>query len=59
VLTRELPELAGQLVFMTGGAFTPGARDFLDRVPNVRLEKPIDIERLRALVDEALRRARQ
>jgi PAS domain S-box-containing protein len=59
VLARELPELAGQLVFMTGGAFTPGARDFLDRVPNVRLEKPIDIDKLRALVDEALRRARQ
>jgi hypothetical protein len=31
-------------VFLTGGAFTPESRDFLERVPNPRLEKPFDID---------------
>jgi two-component system cell cycle sensor histidine kinase/response regulator CckA len=30
------------LVFMTGGAFTAGAREFLSRVPNPCFEKPFD-----------------
>ncbi|HET8540214.1 MAG TPA: PAS domain S-box protein [Anaeromyxobacter sp.] len=53
-LAREAPALAGLLVFLTGGAFTPDARDFLARVPNVRLEKPISPEALRAAVASAL-----
>lgn len=44
------PELAERLVFMTGGAFTEEAREFLRRVPDSRrLEKPFsssDIERV-------------
>jgi signal transduction histidine kinase len=36
------PEQAGHIVFVTGGAFTARAREFLDRVPNQKLEKPID-----------------
>ena len=40
---------------MTGGAFTQAARDFLDRVPNERLDKPIDLSRLRALLAGRLR----
>jgi PAS domain S-box-containing protein len=36
------PEVARRVVFLTGGAFTPAAREFLARVPNVRLEKPFD-----------------
>ena len=38
------------MVFMTGGAFTTHARDFLDRVPNARVDKPFDVRALRALV---------
>jgi PAS domain S-box-containing protein len=34
--------LADRMIFMTGGAFTTAAREFLDRVPNPRLEKPFD-----------------
>jgi PAS domain S-box-containing protein len=49
-LARELPEQAGRVVFMTGGAFTAAAREFLERVPNPRLDKPIDFERLDALI---------
>ncbi len=50
-LEAERPELAGRLVFMTGGAFTDEARAFLSRVPAARqLEKPFSTEAiLRAL----------
>ncbi len=41
---------------MTGGAFTVSARDFLDRVPNPRLEKPFDSAALRALVNRQVSR---
>src|SRR5207249_2888317 len=46
----ERPELQPRIIFMTGGAFTPAARAFLDRVPNERLDKPFDTNALRALV---------
>jgi hypothetical protein len=48
-ITSERPELAARFVFITGGAFTEKAREFLDRHPGARLEKPFtidDIERL-------------
>jgi hypothetical protein len=38
------------MVFVTGGAFTMRARDFLDRVKNERLSKPFDIGAIVALV---------
>jgi CheY-like chemotaxis protein len=47
---RTHPALAARVVFMTGGAFTPLARQYLDAVPNPRLEKPFDAKSLRALV---------
>jgi hypothetical protein len=43
------------MVFITGGAFTHRAREFLDRVPNLCLEKPFDVRNLRALVNDRLR----
>jgi PAS domain S-box-containing protein len=39
-LSRDAPGLANRIVFTTGGAFTPAARAFLERVPNLRLAKP-------------------
>jgi two-component system, cell cycle sensor histidine kinase and response regulator CckA len=51
-VTDKMPELADRFVFMTGGAFTSGARDFLDHVANERIEKPFDPNRLRTLVRE-------
>jgi two-component system cell cycle sensor histidine kinase/response regulator CckA len=51
-LAERLPEMVPRMVFMTGGAFTNGARSFLDRVPNRRIEKPFEAARLRALVAE-------
>ena len=35
---------------MTGGAFTPRAREFLERVPNPRVEKPFDFQNLKLLL---------
>ncbi len=49
-LLREVPEVVERMVFMTGGAFTPSARAFLDEVSNERLEKPIDMRNLQAFV---------
>jgi PAS domain S-box-containing protein len=42
------PRLAERMLFITGGAFTPKAKAFLSRVPNPRLEKPFDLQSLRA-----------
>jgi CheY-like chemotaxis protein/two-component sensor histidine kinase len=46
------PELAERTVFLTGGAFTSEAREFLERVPNPNIAKPFDIVALRALVNQ-------
>jgi CheY-like chemotaxis protein len=56
-LLRRLPNQASRMVFLTGGAFTPRARAFLDEVPNPRLEKPFEIRELLALLGERLSKA--
>ena len=53
-LAGMLPEQAVKVVFMTGGAFTPRAREFLARLPNLRLEKPFDLGHILALVGAQL-----
>ncbi|HET6338164.1 MAG TPA: response regulator [Polyangiales bacterium] len=47
---RRYPGVQEHFVFMTGGAFTQQAKDFLASVPNPIVEKPFDIRALRALV---------
>ncbi|MEO8181749.1 MAG: response regulator [Deltaproteobacteria bacterium] len=54
-VSAQAPELAARIIFLTGGAFTVKAREFLDRVANPRLEKPFDLPALRALVNAQLR----
>ena len=49
-VSRLLPELASQIIFMTGGAFTVRAREFLDRIENPQLDKPFDSARLLSLI---------
>jgi len=49
-VARRFPELTGSIVFVTGGAFTPAAHEFLDRVPNEVLEKPFSPTTLREVV---------
>jgi PAS domain S-box-containing protein len=57
-LYRELverhPRLAGRVLFLTGGAFTPAAREFLERAAVTCLEKPFDLAALRAAVAKKL-----
>ncbi len=53
---RMRPEQAARVVFLSGGAFSTAAEEFLDRVPNPKLDKPIDLADLLALVEEVARR---
>ncbi|MES1206148.1 MAG: PAS domain S-box protein [Pseudomonadota bacterium] len=50
-VAERRPGLARRFVFMTGGAFTPRALEFLTNVSNPRLEKPFDVAALRAVID--------
>jgi signal transduction histidine kinase len=54
-LARLEPDLAARIVFVTGGAFTAGARAFLDTVPNQRIEKPFETQQLRAVINDRVR----
>jgi CheY-like chemotaxis protein len=53
-LAQARPEEADRLIFMTGGAFTPRAREFLSDGDRPCLEKPFEPEALRRLVGERL-----
>ena len=53
-LSRIAPEQADRMVFLTGGAFTPRARAFLDETPNQVVEKPFEARLLRALINERI-----
>ncbi|MFH1807618.1 MAG: PAS domain S-box protein [Pseudomonadota bacterium] len=57
-LAGHNPALARQVVFVTGGAFTPKASEYLGRVDNLRVEKPFDAANLRRLVGELVRAVR-
>jgi PAS domain S-box-containing protein len=50
VLLGRDPDLAKRVVFLTGGAVTPNARDFLSSVSNQRLDKPFGALELRTIV---------
>lgn len=50
---------AARIVFMTGGAFSPRAREFLESTSNRHLFKPFSTHDIRALVAEVLRRGSQ
>jgi CheY-like chemotaxis protein len=51
-VTRHRPELGPRFVFMTGGAFTERATEFLGRIPNDRIDKPFNRAALKALLAE-------
>ena len=57
-LMETAPEQARRMVFITGGAYTPAARSFLEQVSNPRVEKPFEPDKLRAQVLEAVKRSR-
>ncbi|MDB4983347.1 MAG: Sensory box histidine kinase/response regulator [Myxococcales bacterium] len=49
-ISRLRPGLEESFIFMTGGAFTERATEFLERIKNRRLEKPFETSVLRAAV---------
>jgi PAS domain S-box-containing protein len=46
-LARDRADLCSRIIFMTGGAFTPQMRKFLDGIPNAQLDKPFATDELR------------
>ncbi len=53
-VAAERPDVARRMIFITGGAFTARARDFLENVSNTCLDKPFDPHALLSLVNERL-----
>jgi signal transduction histidine kinase/ActR/RegA family two-component response regulator len=53
-LTRRRPEMARRMLFLTGGAFTPPARAFMESNRARCMEKPIEAEELRSRIADAL-----
>jgi len=51
VIAERQPELLPRFVFITGGAFTDSARDFLDSYPGRRLEKPFHVSDVEAMLE--------
>jgi signal transduction histidine kinase len=49
-LERTHPALAARMIFVSGGAFTPRARRFLERYADRRLDKPFDLPKLLAMI---------
>jgi CheY-like chemotaxis protein len=45
------PDQAKRMVFMTGGAFTPAMRSFLDSIDNRIIEKPFKLKDLRQFLN--------
>lgn len=54
-LARVAADQTEAMVFLTGGAFTESAREFIARVRNPVLEKPFEAQHLRALVGDRVR----
>jgi PAS domain S-box-containing protein len=54
-IVRDFPAEVERIIFMTGGAFTPGARTFLESVPNQRIEKPFDMQELVRILAERVK----
>lgn len=52
--TVRKPQSAERVVFLTGGSITSTASEFLNVVPNHRVQKPFGVRDLRTLVQEIL-----
>jgi response regulator RpfG family c-di-GMP phosphodiesterase len=53
-LAELSPADAKRMIFLTGGAFSGAAQEFIERTGIVPLEKPIDLRALRARVAAVL-----
>lgn len=54
-LVRVAEDQAARMIFLTGGAFTPRARAFIDETRNKLIEKPFDAIHLRAIINAQVR----
>jgi PAS domain S-box-containing protein len=50
-IERRFPAMTGRMIFITGASTMPRVADFLARVDNARLDKPIDVEQLKQTVN--------
>jgi CheY-like chemotaxis protein/PAS domain-containing protein len=57
ILARD-PAQAQRFVFMTGGAYTAGAREFVKTTSNLQLPKPFDVDELLAVLRSCLAAAK-
>jgi DNA-binding NtrC family response regulator len=51
-VAQKKPELASRMIFMSGGAYTSEAHDFLERFGTHRIDKPFDVDVLLDLMRE-------
>lgn len=49
-VSKKAPEQADDIVFMSGGIISARVQDYLDRIPNFRLEKPFSERTLLELI---------
>lgn len=54
-LSRLGKDVAARLVFMTGGVFNQRTQEFLDKIPNERVDKPFDMGALQDLIRRYVR----
>jgi CheY-like chemotaxis protein len=54
-LARVGDNMESRLVFMTGGVFSQRTQDFLDRIPNERIDKPFDMSALLEIIRRRVR----
>ncbi|AUX26955.1 transcriptional regulator [Sorangium cellulosum] len=56
---EHFPQLLPKMAFMSGGAFTPSARAFVERVDNPKIAKPISLDDLERVIADLLSSGRQ
>ncbi|MEW5847266.1 MAG: response regulator [Myxococcota bacterium] len=57
-LQRAAPAVVPRMIFLTGGAFTASAREFLARMPNLCIEKPFEPAQLKTAVQRMAEQSR-
>jgi signal transduction histidine kinase len=58
-LSKSNPSAARKMVFMTGGAFTARAKQFLSSITNERVEKPFSMAQITELIDRQVEARRR
>jgi CheY-like chemotaxis protein len=56
--SQRAPQMAERFVFMTGGAFLPSLAEFLERIPNARIDKPFAMSALEEVLERVIRSRR-